>query len=89
MVDTVRWLWGTFVQAFLDRDGAVGSLMGLGAWGLMARPWRFKAGAMFRSGIFQKKNFSSWHFILLHRHVHFVSDLYHLGVISAQEVCIR
>ena len=37
------------MQAFLDRDGAVGSLMGLGAWGLMARPWRFKAGAMFRS----------------------------------------
>lgn len=45
VVDTVRWLWGTFVQAFLDRDGAVGSLMGfltlgtglgMGAWGLMA-----------------------------------------------------
>lgn len=47
VVDMVRWLWGTSVQAFLDRDGAVGPEMGfppnanardrpgVGAWGLL------------------------------------------------------
>ena len=83
------------MQAFLDRDGAVGSLMGFKGptwvWG-HGDSWLghgdLKLGPCSDLGSFKKK-FSSWHFILLHRHVHFVSDLYHLGVISAQEVCIR
>lgn len=75
VVDMVRWLWGTSVQAFLDRDGAVGpdgfppnarDRPGCGSMGTppcpTQWPWLFKAGG----------HASDLGLLLLHRHVFFL-----------------
>lgn len=81
-VDMVRWPWGTFVQAILDRYGAVGSPNSRDQACLSEWVWEYGTRHSWPWGVksWVHVQILAFFFLLRHCNAPFLSDHSHLGV---------